>query len=87
MYQHQPPQEMTHMPGFGNVNPPPPPIPMPQTHPTNLQFSPPNPNAFQQQLPQQTPTFEQMSQQESLGPQKEEMHVCIFFLTADYKKI
>ncbi|XP_053974649.1 caprin homolog [Hylaeus anthracinus] len=55
IYQHQPPQDMSHIPGFANPNPPPP-IPMPPSHQQpNIQYSPQHPANFQQQ-PQQTPS-------------------------------
>ncbi|XP_076676221.1 caprin family member isoform X2 [Andrena cerasifolii] len=62
MYQHQPPQDMSHIPGFANPNPPPP-IPMPPSHqqPT-IPYSPQHPANFQQQPQQQAPT-QQISQQ------------------------
>lgn len=55
IYQHQPPQDMSHIPGFANPNPPPP-IPMPPSHQQpNMQYSPQHPAGFQQsqQPPQQ----------------------------------
>lgn len=71
IYQHQPPQDMSHIPGFANPNPPPP-IPMPPSHQQpNMQYSPQHPTSFQpqqqqngtQQLPQpgQAQNFEQTS--------------------------
>lgn len=48
IYPHQPPQDMSHIPGFTNPNPPPP-IPMPPSHQqANLQFSPQHPGGFPQ---------------------------------------
>ncbi|CAK9825785.1 Caprin homolog [Anthophora retusa] len=64
MYQHQPPQDMSHIPGFANPNPPPP-IPMPPSHQQpNMQYSPQHPTNFQQQ-PQQ-----QQQQQPQAPPQQ-----------------
>ncbi|XP_031782494.1 caprin homolog [Nasonia vitripennis] len=68
MYQHQPPQEMSHMPAFGNANPQ---IPMPTSHQTGIPFNQQSPGNFQQQ---QTQTFEQIPQQENLTSQKEDTH-------------
>lgn len=49
IYQHQPPQDMPHIPGFANPNLPPP-IPMPPSHQQpNIQYSPQHPAGFQQQ--------------------------------------
>ncbi|XP_015434983.1 PREDICTED: LOW QUALITY PROTEIN: caprin homolog [Dufourea novaeangliae] len=62
IYQHQPPQDMSHIPGFANPNPPPP-IPMPPSHQQpNMQYSPQHPANFQQQPQQQTPS-QQIPQQ------------------------
>ncbi|XP_035726319.1 caprin homolog [Vespa mandarinia] len=69
IYQHQPPQDMSHIPGFANPNPPPP-IPMPPSHQQpNIQYSPQHPAGFQQQaasqpIPTQGQNFEQTSQQD-----------------------
>lgn len=53
IYPHQPPQDMSHIPGFANPNPPPP-IPMPPSHQQpNIQYSPQHPTNFQQQPQQQ----------------------------------
>lgn len=53
IYQHQPPQDMSHIPGFANPNPPPP-IPMPPSHQQpNMQYSPQHPTGFQPQPAQQ----------------------------------
>lgn len=79
IYQHQPPQDMSHIPGFANPNPPPP-IPMPPSHQQpNMQFSPQHPTSFQQQPQQQVPsqqaqaqTFEH--QQENQQPPAEVCH-------------
>lgn len=50
---YQPPQDMSHIPGFANPNPPPP-IPMPPSHQQpNMQYSPQHPTSFQPQQPQQ----------------------------------
>ncbi|KAL6444445.1 hypothetical protein ACFW04_001945 [Cataglyphis niger] len=63
IYQHQPPQDMSHIPGFANPNPPPP-IPMPPSHQQpNLQYSPQHPTGFQpQQSPQQQNAVQQLPQ-------------------------
>ncbi|XP_060817300.1 caprin homolog [Bombus pascuorum] len=62
IYQHQPPQDMSHIPGFANPNPPPP-IPMPPSHQQpNMQYSPQHPTNFQQQ-PQQQQQQQQPQQQ------------------------
>ncbi|CAL7937135.1 unnamed protein product [Xylocopa violacea] len=62
IYQHQPPQDMSHIPGFANPNPPPP-IPMPPSHQQpNIQYSPQHPTNFQQQPQQQVPS-QQIAQQ------------------------
>lgn len=75
MYPHPTP-ELTHLPTFGTTNPPPP-IPMPPSHPNNMQFGQSNPASYQQTL-----SFEQTSQQESIIPrEKEEVHVGIFKVT------
>ncbi|XP_015593430.1 caprin homolog [Cephus cinctus] len=59
IYQHQPPQDMPHIPGFANPNPPPP-IPMPPSHQQpNIQYSPQHPGGFQQQQPQVQPMTQQ----------------------------
>lgn len=63
IYQHQPPQDMSHIPGFANPNPPPP-IPMPPSHQQpNIQYSPQHPTNFQQQPQQQPAPAQQMPQQ------------------------
>ncbi|XP_014213219.1 caprin homolog isoform X2 [Copidosoma floridanum] len=64
-----PAQDLSHLPSFGNTNPPPP-IPMPPSHQTSMQFSQQSMGGF----PQQTQTFEPMKQQEAIGTQKEELH-------------
>ncbi|XP_046747797.1 caprin homolog [Diprion similis] len=65
IYQHQP-QDMPHIPGFANPNPPPP-IPMPPSHQQpNIQYSPQHPAGFQQQpQAQQTQTIQQQTQQQN----------------------
>ncbi|KAK2587236.1 hypothetical protein KPH14_002975 [Odynerus spinipes] len=69
IYPHQPPQDMSHIPGFANPNPPPP-IPMPPSHQQpNIQYSPQHPAGFQQQpatqqIPAQGQNFEQTPQQD-----------------------
>ncbi|XP_058806976.1 caprin homolog [Phymastichus coffea] len=76
MYQHQPPQDISHMAPFNNTNPPPP-IPMPQAHQPTMQFNQQTQSGFQQQQQQQqqpSQTFEQMSHQDSLSTQKDESH-------------
>lgn len=79
IYQHQAPQDMSHIPGFANPNPPPP-IPMPPSHQQpNIQYSPQHPAGFQQQqngvqqLSQQgqTKTFEQAPLQQEIQPSAE----------------
>ncbi|OAD57644.1 Caprin like protein [Eufriesea mexicana] len=66
MYQHQPPQDMSHIPGFANPNPPPP-IPMPPSHQQpNIQYSPQHPANFQQQPQQQ-----QQQQQQQQAPSQQ----------------
>ncbi|XP_076176688.1 caprin family member [Ptiloglossa arizonensis] len=56
IYQHQPPQDMSHIPGFANPNPPPP-IPMPPSHQQpNIQYSPQHPANFQQPPQQPAPS-------------------------------
>ncbi|XP_011708095.1 PREDICTED: caprin homolog [Wasmannia auropunctata] len=63
IYQHQPPQDISHIPGFANPNPPPP-IPMPPSHQQpNLQYSPQHPTSFQPQQPQQQQNAAQLPQQ------------------------
>ncbi|XP_043252840.1 caprin homolog [Colletes gigas] len=77
IYQHQPPQDMSHIPGFANPNPPPP-IPMPPSHQQpNIQYSPQHPANFQQQPQQQAPTQQAQTQnfehqQENQQPPAEE---------------
>ena len=63
IYQHQPPQDMSHIPGFANPNPPPP-IPMPPSHQQpNIQYSPQHPTGFQpQQAQQQQNAVQQLPQ-------------------------
>lgn len=63
IYQHQPPQDMSHIPGFANPNPPPP-IPMPPSHQQpNMQYSPQHPAGFQpQQTQQQQNAVQQLPQ-------------------------
>lgn len=62
IYQHQPPQDMSHIPGFANPNPPPP-IPMPPSHQQpNMQYSPQHPTGFQPQQSQQQNGGQQLSQ-------------------------
>lgn len=78
IYPHQPPQDMSHIPGFANPNPPPP-IPMPPSHQQpNIQYSPQHPAGFQQQpasqqqIPPQGQNFEQAPQQDSQEKHTEE---------------
>lgn len=80
IYQHQPPQDISHIPGFANPNPPPP-IPMPPSHQQpNMQYSPQHPANFQQpqqqtpsqQIPQQTQSQNFEHQQESQQQQPTE---------------
>ncbi|EZA51789.1 hypothetical protein DMN91_003600 [Ooceraea biroi] len=81
IYQHQPPQDMSHIPGFANPNPPPP-IPMPPSHQQpNMQYSPQHPAGFQpqqqnatQQLPQpgQIQNFNDQTHQQETQTQLEE---------------
>ncbi|XP_043489296.1 caprin homolog isoform X1 [Polistes fuscatus] len=76
IYQHQPPQDMSHIPGFSNPNPPPP-IPMPPSHQPNIQYSPQHPAGFQQQatsqpIPAPGPNFEQSPQQDGQEKHTEE---------------
>ncbi|XP_014469393.1 PREDICTED: caprin homolog [Dinoponera quadriceps] len=62
IYQHQPPQDMSHIPGFANPNPPPP-IPMPPSHQqSNMQYSPQHPTGFQPQQSQQQNGGQQLPQ-------------------------
>lgn len=69
---YQPPQEMSHIPGFGNPNPPPP-IPMPPSHQQpNIQYSPQHPAGFQPQQPQQNAA--QLPQQGQTQNFKEQTH-------------
>lgn len=68
IYQHQPPQDMSHIPGFANPNPPPP-IPMPPSHQQpNMQFSPQHPGGFQQQPQQQQAPSQQLPQAQNFEP-------------------
>lgn len=78
IYPHQPPQDMSHIPGFANPNPPPP-IPMPPSHQQpNIQYSPQHPAGFQQQppasqqIPAQGQNFEQAPQQDGQEKHTEE---------------
>ncbi|XP_003402634.1 caprin homolog [Bombus affinis] len=65
---YQPPQDMSHIPGFANPNPPPP-IPMPPSHQQpNMQYSPQHPTNFQQQ-PQQQQQQQQQPQQQAPSQQ------------------
>lgn len=77
IYQHQPPQDMSHIPGFANPNPPPP-IPMPPSHQQpNMQYSPQHPTNFQQQPQQQqqqqqaSSQITQQAQNQNFEPQQE----------------
>ncbi|KYM83219.1 Caprin-1 [Atta colombica] len=73
IYQHQPPQDMSHIPGFANPNPPPP-IPMPPSHQQpNMQYSPQHPTSFQPQQPQQQNTA-QLPQQGQMQNFNEQTH-------------
>jgi len=72
IYQHQPPQDMSHIPGFANPNPPPP-IPMPPSHQQpNIQYSPQHPTGFQPQQPQQNAA--QLPQQAQIQNFNEQTH-------------
>ena len=72
IYQHQPPQDMSHIPGFANPNPPPP-IPMPPSHQQpNMQYSPQHPANFQQQPQQQASSqITQQGQNQNFEHQQE----------------
>ncbi|XP_033342001.2 caprin family member [Megalopta genalis] len=73
IYQHQPPQDISHIPGFANPNPPPP-IPMPPSHQQpNMQYSPQHPANYQQQPQQQTPSQQipQQTQSQNFEHQQE----------------
>jgi len=73
IYQHQPPQDMSHIPGFANPNPPPP-IPMPPSHQQpNIQYSPQHPTGFQPQQPQQN-AAQQLPQQAQIQNFNEQTH-------------
>lgn len=66
---YQPPQDISHIPGFANPNPPPP-IPMPPSHQQpNMQYSPQHPTSFQPQQPQQ----QQQQQNATQLPQQGQM--------------
>ncbi|XP_018343576.1 PREDICTED: caprin homolog [Trachymyrmex septentrionalis] len=74
IYQHQPPQDMSHIPGFANPNPPPP-IPMPPSHQQpNMQYSPQHPTSFQPQQPQQQQNTAQLPQQGQMQNFNEQTH-------------
>lgn len=74
IYQHQPPQDISHIPGFANPNPPPP-IPMPPSHQQpNIQYSPQHPTSFQPQQPQQQQNAAQLPQQGQMQNFNEQTH-------------
>ncbi|KYM93401.1 Caprin like protein [Cyphomyrmex costatus] len=74
IYQHPPPQDMSHIPGFANPNPPPP-IPMPPSHQQpNLQYSPQHPASYQPQQSQQQQNTAQLSQQGQMQNFNEQTH-------------
>jgi len=73
IYQHQPPQDISHIPGFANPNPPPP-IPMPPSHQPNMQYSPQHPTSFQPQQPQQQQNAAQLPQQGQMQNFTEQTH-------------
>ncbi|XP_011869682.1 PREDICTED: caprin homolog isoform X2 [Vollenhovia emeryi] len=72
---YQPPQDISHIPGFANPNPPPP-IPMPPSHQQpNMQYSPQHPNSFQPQQPQQPqPNAAHLPQQGQMQNFNEQAH-------------
>ncbi|XP_071641393.1 uncharacterized protein Capr [Temnothorax longispinosus] len=71
---YQPPQDISHIPGFANPNPPPP-IPMPPSHQQpNMQYSPQHPTSFQPQQPQQQQNAAQLPQQGPMQNFNEQTH-------------
>ncbi|KAL0126534.1 hypothetical protein PUN28_005125 [Cardiocondyla obscurior] len=71
---YQPPQDISHIPGFANPNPPPP-IPMPPSHQQpNMQYSPQHPTSFQPQQPQQQQNATQLPQQGQMQNFNEQTH-------------
>ncbi|XP_012255816.2 caprin homolog [Athalia rosae] len=70
IYQHAP-QDISHIPGFANPNPPPP-IPMPPSHQQpNLPYSPQHPAGFQQPPQGQQPQTIQQQNYEQIAIQQE----------------